>query len=124
VDGHLGAVEVIGNLDQDSRAVAHQWIGTDGATMVEVLENLQALLDDRMRSAAFDVGNETDPAGVVFKARVVEAMRNGAVIRERWDGGGLGLCRQAHDRLRKGWSGVAYCGAALTTSAIFWGQIR
>ena len=67
--GHLGAVEVVGNLDQDAGAVAHQRVGADGAAMVEVLEDLQALLDDRVRLAARDVGDEADAAGVVLVRR-------------------------------------------------------
>ena len=47
---HLGAVELVGDLDQDAGAVAHQRIGADRAAVVEVLEDLQALLDDRVRS--------------------------------------------------------------------------
>jgi hypothetical protein len=43
---HLGAVELVGDLDQDAGAVAHQLVGTHGAAVVEVLEDLQALLDD------------------------------------------------------------------------------
>ena len=46
---HLGAVELVGDLDQDAGAVAHQLVGADGAAMVEVLEDLQALLDDGVR---------------------------------------------------------------------------
>ena len=41
---HLGAVELVGNLDQDAGAVAHQLVGADRAAVVEVLEDLQALL--------------------------------------------------------------------------------
>jgi hypothetical protein len=39
--GHFFAVELIGNLDQDTGAVAHQRVGTHGAAMVDVLEDLQ-----------------------------------------------------------------------------------
>jgi hypothetical protein len=35
-----------GNLDQDTRAVAHQLVGTHGAAVVEVLQDLQRLLHD------------------------------------------------------------------------------
>jgi hypothetical protein len=38
----------------------------DGAAMVEVLQDQQALLDDRVRFAALDVGDEANAAGVVF----------------------------------------------------------
>ena len=72
--GHLGAVELVGDLDQDAGAVAHQLVGADGAAMVEVLEDLQALLDDAVRLAALDVGDEADAAGVVLVGRAVQAV--------------------------------------------------
>ena len=65
---HLGAVELVGDLDQDAGAVAHQLVGADRAAVVEVLEDLQALLDDVVRLAALDVGHEADAAGVVLRA--------------------------------------------------------
>jgi len=71
--GHLGAVVLVGNLDQDAGAVAHQLVGPDRTAVVEVLENLQALLNDAVRLAALDVGHETDTAGIVLVRRVVEA---------------------------------------------------
>jgi hypothetical protein len=39
--GHFFAVELVRNLDQDTGAVAHQRVGTHGATVVDVLEDLQ-----------------------------------------------------------------------------------
>jgi hypothetical protein len=44
--GHLGAVELVGDLDQDAGAVAHQLVGTHRTPVVQVLQDLQALLDD------------------------------------------------------------------------------
>ena len=72
---HLGAVELVGDLDQDAGAVAHQRVGADRAAVVEVLEDLQALLDDRVRLLALDVGDEADAAGVVLVGRRIEARR-------------------------------------------------
>ncbi len=39
--GHFFAVELIGNLDQDAGAIAHQRVGTHRATVVDVFQNLQ-----------------------------------------------------------------------------------
>ncbi len=75
--GHFLAIETVRNLDQDARAVAHQRIGADGAPVVEVLENLQALLDDLVAFLALDVSDEADAAGVVFVLRVVQTLRGG-----------------------------------------------
>ena len=75
--GHLGAEVFVGDLDQDARAVAHQLVGADGAAMVEVLEDLQALRDDRMRALALDVRHEADAAGIVLVRCVVQPARSG-----------------------------------------------
>jgi hypothetical protein len=45
---HLLAQELVRNLDQDAGAVAEQRIVAGGAAMLEVLQDLQALLDDGM----------------------------------------------------------------------------
>ena len=74
---HLGAVELVGDLDQDAGAVAHQLVGADRAAVVEVLQDLQALLDDRVRLSALDVGDEADAAGVVLVDRTVQALALG-----------------------------------------------
>jgi hypothetical protein len=42
--------------------------------MVQVLQNLQALLNDRMRALAFDVRDKPDAAGIVLELRPVEAL--------------------------------------------------
>ncbi len=86
---HLGAVELVGNLDQDAGAVAHQLVGADGATVVEVGQDAQALLDDAVGALALDVGHETDTAGIVFMRRAVQAMGRSGDERlggRRWDG--------------------------------------
>ena len=70
---HLGAIEVVGDLDQDAGSVAHQRVGTHRAAMVQVLEDLQALLDDRVRLLAGDVRDEADTARVVLLRTDVEA---------------------------------------------------
>jgi len=45
--------------------------------VVEVLEDLQALLDDGVRPVALDVGDEADAAGVVLVCGVVQAAGGG-----------------------------------------------
>ena len=57
----LGAVEVVGDLDQDAGAVAHQLVGADRAAVVEVLEDLQSLLDDSVGLLALDVSDDPMP---------------------------------------------------------------
>ena len=70
-------------LDHGARAVAHQRIGTDGATMVEVDQDLQPLAHDVMGFAALDVGHKADAARIVFVAWIVQSL----------------LLRQSHDSI-------------------------
>jgi len=72
--GHLLAVQRVGNLDQDAGAVAHELVGADGAPVVQVLQDLQALAHDGVALLALDVGHETHAAGVVFLAGVVQTL--------------------------------------------------
>ncbi len=68
------AEEADRDLDEDAGAVAHQRIGADGAPMVEVFQDLQALLDDRVALAALHMGDEADAAGIVFLFGAVETL--------------------------------------------------
>jgi hypothetical protein len=72
---HVLAVELVGDLDQDAGAVAHQRVGADRAAMIQVAQDQQALLDDVVALAALDVGDETHAAGIVFVGRVVQTLR-------------------------------------------------
>ena len=63
------------DLHQDARAVAGQRVGAGRAAMGEVLEDLQAMLDDRVAAAAFQIGDEADAAGIVLALRIVESLR-------------------------------------------------
>ena len=62
------------HLHQDARAVTGVNLATTGAAVIEVQENLDGLLDDRMGLAALDVGHETDATGVMFKLRIVKSL--------------------------------------------------
>ena len=73
------AQQRVGRLDHAAGAVADQRIGADGAAMVEVDQDLQALADDVMRLAALDVGHEADAARVVLVARVVQSLLLGQI---------------------------------------------
>ena len=73
------AVKGIRNLNEDPGAVAAQRIGTDGAAMVEVVQDQQGLLHDRMACAALDVGNEANAASIVFEATRIQTLRFGVV---------------------------------------------
>ena len=72
--GHLVAVVLVRNLDQDTGAVAHQRIGAHGAPVIEVFQDQQALFHDGVALVALDVGDETDAAGIVFIGRIVQTL--------------------------------------------------
>ena len=86
--GHVGAVEVVGDLDQDAGAVTHQLVGADRTAVVEVLQDQQTLLDDAVRLAALDVGHEADAAGIVLAGGVVKAAAGRVLEFFRGRGGG------------------------------------
>ncbi len=72
--GHLFAVELIGNLDQDACAIAHQRVGAHSATVVDVLEDLQRAQHDVVALLTLDVGHKAQTAGIVFIALGVQAV--------------------------------------------------
>jgi hypothetical protein len=96
VRGHLGAVEVVGDLDQDARAVAHQLVSTHCAAVVQVLQDLETLLNDAVRLLALDVGHKAHTAGVVFVGGAVQAMLGEGVL--FGEAGGV----RRHDALLQG----------------------
>ena len=66
--------ELVRNLDQDTRAIAQQRIVAGRAAMLEVHQNPQALLDNRMALDVLDVGDKTDATGVAFVNRIVQPL--------------------------------------------------
>ena len=77
VDAELGAFgreEAMRNLHEHAAAVAELGVGADRAAMVEIDEDLQALLEDVVRLAVAHVGDEADAAGIVLPGGVVEAL--------------------------------------------------
>ncbi len=65
----------VGDLHQDAGAVAGQRIGPGRAAMGEVLQNLQAMLDDRVARTSLQIGDEADAAGIVLALRIIESLR-------------------------------------------------
>jgi hypothetical protein len=69
--------ELVRDLHQDARAVAGARIGADRAAMFEVAQDRNRVLDDLVRLAALDVGDEADAAAILVEAGIVEAVRFG-----------------------------------------------
>ena len=74
--GQLGlerfAEERVGELDEDSRAVAGARVRAGGAAMLEVRERLERALERLVRRRAVEPCDERDAARVVLEPRVVE----------------------------------------------------
>ncbi len=66
--------EAVRDLGEDAATVAELGVGADGAAMVEVAQDLQALLDQPVALAVLHVGDEADAAGVFLVGGVVEAL--------------------------------------------------
>ncbi len=74
-EGHFFAIELVGQLDQDAGAIAHQRVGTHRAAVIQVAQDQQTLLDDLVALAPLDVRHKTHAAGVVFVPRVIQTLR-------------------------------------------------
>ena len=66
--------EPVGELEQDARAVASVDLAAAGASVVEVHQDGEGLLDDIMRTLALHLANEADAAGVMLKLGVVKTL--------------------------------------------------
>jgi hypothetical protein len=74
LERHHLAQERVRDLDHDARAVAGVGLGAARATVVHPPQGQQPLGHDVVGPAAVDIGDEGDPAGVVLKGRVVQAL--------------------------------------------------
>ena len=77
LDRHHSTEERIGDLHQDASAVAAVRLSPRGATVLQVAQCLQALLDQVVAGPPCDVDDERDATGVVLLVRVVQALSNG-----------------------------------------------
>jgi hypothetical protein len=69
--------ESIGDLDEDSRAVAGVGLGAGCTPMLEIAERTEAHGHDRPACCALHVRDERDAASVVFEPWIVETLRRG-----------------------------------------------
>src|SRR6185295_4298855 len=64
--------KAVRDLNQDPRAVTGVRFAAAGAAVQQVDEDLQALLDDRVGAASFDIDHEPDATRIVLVAGIVE----------------------------------------------------
>jgi hypothetical protein len=69
--------EGLRDLQQDARPVAGVGFAAGSAAMPQVQQDRQGILDDSVRTPAFDVNHEADSAGIVLKPRVVKPLGRG-----------------------------------------------
>jgi hypothetical protein len=74
VFGQGGAVEVVRDLEENPGSVARARIAAGGATVRQVGEDLETLLDDLVRRLTIERGDEPEPTRVVFKRWIVEPL--------------------------------------------------
>src|SRR5262249_56328138 len=68
------AQQAIRRLNEATRPVADQRVGSDRAAMVEIDQDLQTARNDVMRFSPPNIGDETDTARIMLVARVVETL--------------------------------------------------
>ncbi len=67
------AQQLVGHLHQDPRAVAGEWIGPGGATVLEILERRERARDDLVGGEIVQARDHAHPARIVLVAGVVES---------------------------------------------------
>ena len=73
VDGR--AHELVGHAHEDAGAVAGVLLGAHRATMVEVDEHFDGVIDDLAFGTLVQRGDHADTAGIMFLGRVIHAFR-------------------------------------------------
>src|SRR5262249_22732566 len=64
----------MGWLDEDPGAITCVSFAATGSPVIKIKQNLQSLLDDPMRFAAFDVYNKPYAAGFMLKLGVIKSL--------------------------------------------------
>ena len=72
--------EFVGYLHENARPVARLVVGAFGTAVGHVLQDTEALIDDRVVFVSVDIDDKTDAAGIVFVFGTVEAsVRHGEI---------------------------------------------
>ena len=93
-EGDLVTQEPVRHVDQDPRAVAGIRLGTGGATVIEVVQRGERLLNDVVARPASQCGDEGHTAVLRLRGRVVEPLG-------RWHGAVAGCGVIHHPDLRR-----------------------
>ena len=66
--------KLVGNLNQDARAIARLRIAATRAPMRQVDQDLEALANDVVRSVTLRIDDEFDATSIVFVSRIVKTL--------------------------------------------------
>jgi hypothetical protein len=69
--GHLLSEEGIRDLQQNAGPVTHEGVCPNRTTVIQVFEDLQALLNNLVRLTASHLGDKANATGIVLVSRVV-----------------------------------------------------
>jgi hypothetical protein len=67
-----GPEELVGNLRDDSRAVAGAGVGADGSPVLQIAQGIQCVVDDVVTCGSAQGRDHGEAAGITFPRRVVE----------------------------------------------------
>jgi len=79
---HFEAEKLVRNLGQEARAVTGFRVGIHRAAMDQRANAGQRLAQDRIGTLPLDAGDETDPAGVVLKGRIIESVKGPGAVKD------------------------------------------
>ena len=68
------AQELMGDLDQDPRAVASVVLAAAGTAVIQIHQRLQSIANQLMRLSPFQIDDESHTATVVFVTRIIETL--------------------------------------------------
>ena len=78
--GTFACEKLVGDLNQDSSAIAGFRIAAAGAAMRQIDEDFESLEDDLVRLLAFDVDHEAKTAGIVLITGVLQTLLHGESV--------------------------------------------
>ena len=72
LQGHLFAIQRVGQLNQDPRAIAHQLVSAHRTPVVQIFENFERVGYDAVALLAPNMGHKSDAAGIVLLAGCIQ----------------------------------------------------
>src|SRR5262249_27394496 len=79
--GRFPLEKAVRHLHENAGAVSRVGFASTGATVLEIEQDLQSVLNNLMRFAVFQVGDKTHATGVVFILWIIESLRTGLDVR-------------------------------------------